>query len=213
MGEIEIKKTILFESDKGIYFERTDMKKRSRVAVRSGDYFIRDYRFNNTHGIEFSSPYVSWENLNCCNGWHYDEQYLISAVQENRKICAGIGFKNTEEMNAYIGGIDKEKYDYIDRSWNNGPYRINQIDFVRKGRLRDYFDLDEIIEFYELLGLGWDYVDTDRFMELFNADLLDLINDNKSFEYSSIYKTTAEDIITGLLLGYPLESTVGIIFQ
>lgn len=39
--EIEKKKTILFESDKGIYFERTDMKKRSRVVVRSsGDYFI-----------------------------------------------------------------------------------------------------------------------------------------------------------------------------
>lgn len=79
--------------------------------------------------------------------------------------------------------------------------------------MSDYFDLDEIIKFYELVGLIWDDVDTDRFMELFNADLFDLINDNKSFEYSSIYKITAEDIITGLLLGYPLESTVGIIFK
>ena len=71
---------------------------------------------------------------------------------------------------------------------------------------------DEIIKFYDLLGLSWDYVDTNRFMELFNADLFDLINGNKDFEYSSIYKTTAENLIAGLLLGYPLESTVDIIY-
>jgi len=63
------------------------------------------------------------------------------------------------------------------------------------------------------LGLSWEYVDMDRFDELFNANLFDLINGSKKYEYGSICKTLAENIITGLLLGYPLESTVGIIFQ
>jgi len=213
MEEIRIKKTIVFKSDKGVCFERTDYKKRSRVAVRNGDFFIQEYRFNNTHEINFDSPYVSWENLNCCNGWHYNEQYLMSAVQENKKICAGIQFKSAEEMSTYIDGIDIEKYDYIDRSWDNGPYRFHLLDLVRKGSLSDYYKKEDIIKFYELLGLSWEYVDLDRFNELFNADLFDLINGSKNYEYGSIHKTLAEYIITGLLLGYPLESTVGIIFQ
>ena len=206
-------KTVVLESDKGVRFERTDYKNRSRVAVRSGKYFHRDYRFNNTNGVSFDSPYVSWDNLNCCGGWHYNEQYLMSAVQENRKICAGISFESAEEMTTYIDEIDKERYDYLDKSWDNGPYRFHLIDLVRKGSLSDYYKLEGIINFYELLGLSWEYVDMDRFNELFNANLFDLIDGSKNYEYGSICKTLAEDIITGLLLGYPLESTVGIIFQ
>ena len=87
------------------------------------------------------------------------------------------------------------------------------IDIVRKGSLSDYFDLKKVIKFYKLLGLDWDYVDLDRFNELFHADLIDLINGDKDYKYSDIYKDIAEIIITGLLLGYPLETTESIIFQ
>ena len=137
----------------------------------------------------------------------------MSAVQENKKICAGISFSSAEEMGVYIDRIDKERYDYLDKSWDNGPYRFHLIDLVRKGSLSDYYKLEDIINFHELLGLSWEYVDEDRFNEFFYAHLYDLINGNKNYEYSSICKTLTEDIVTGLLLGYPLESTVGIIFQ
>jgi len=80
-----IQKKVVFKSKKGIIFERTDFKNRSRVNVRSGKYNHRIYRFNNIHGIEFESPYVSCENLNCVNGWHYDKEYLKTAVQENKE--------------------------------------------------------------------------------------------------------------------------------
>jgi hypothetical protein len=208
-----IEKKVIFKSKKGIIFERTDFKNRSRVNVRSGDYNHRIYRFNNTHGTEFESPYVSWENLNCCNGWQYEEEYLKTAVQENKKICAGISFDNKEELNDYIENLDREKYDYIDVSWDNGLYRFHLIDLVRKGSLSDYYDLKEVFKFYKLMGLDWDYVDSDRFDEFFQADLFDLINGDKDYKYSDIDKDLAETIITGLLLGYPLETTASIIFQ
>jgi len=204
-----MKKTIIFKSNEDIIFERTDTKNRSRIAVRYGEHFIHDYRFNNTKGIEFESPYISWENLNCCGGWTHDKEYLKTAVQENKKICAGISFKTADEIQEYIKGIDKEKYDYVDTSWDNGPYRFHLIDLVKKGSLRDYYDLKEIIDFYKILGLNWDSVDVDRFNELYDADLFDLINGSKGYKYSEINKTIGEHLITGLLLGYPLESTAG----
>ena len=89
MGEI------LFESNRGIVFEKTVTRNRCKVVVKNkdGNFTHMTYRYNN--GVEpLSSPYISWENLNCCGGWSFDESYLQTAVQEGKKLCAGITFNN-----------------------------------------------------------------------------------------------------------------------
>ena len=84
---------ILHENSHGIKIERTDFKRRSQVKVISyrddDQHTHRTYRFNKTSN-SFSSPFMSWENLDCCGGWAFDEKYLTHAVQDGKKLYAGI---------------------------------------------------------------------------------------------------------------------------
>ncbi len=205
------KKIILFKSNKGVTFEKINMKKISKVIVMNKKEFCRAYKFNNTHGVQFDSPHISWENLNCCGKWIYDKDYLKSAVQIGKKICAGVDFNTFNEVNSFVEEIDRDKYVYIIKKQHK-PYGLSyRVDIALKGKLSDYYELKQINNFYELLELDINLEDEDRFMELFSANIIDLINGNKNLDYESKSKTIAEDIITGLLLGYPLESTIAYI--
>lgn len=56
--------------------------------MRTGLIHFAKYAFPNVE-LSVSSPFLSWENLNCCGGWTYDEKYLFTAVQEGKKLYAG----------------------------------------------------------------------------------------------------------------------------
>ena len=74
-------KKLLHSNTYGIDMVRIDAKKRSKVCVcnKTGKT-IRTYRMNNVPFYEHQ--YLSWANLDCCNGWAYDDEYLYSAVTE-----------------------------------------------------------------------------------------------------------------------------------
>ena len=206
----------MFISSKGVVFERTDYKKRTRVRVMNEHMTFKTYRFDYIEGAVFNSPYLSWENLNYCGGWHYDEDYLYTAVQKGKKVCAGLKFGSEKDLNDYVDTIDKEKYYYVDKSWeyigwDNKIHRWNLMDISRKGKLSDYYNFDELNKYYSSLGFPLDWIDFDFFNDLFNSEIIDLINGSKDFSYSFAGKFIEEDIITGLLLGYPIESTVSYI--
>ena len=86
---------ILLETNRGIIFEKTETKNRCKVSVKNmdGSHTHMNYRYKKTDKT-FLSPYISWENLNCVNGWEFDETYLLTAVQEGKKLCAGICFNS-----------------------------------------------------------------------------------------------------------------------
>lgn len=62
---------------------------RGKVRVLNEmNHTIRTYRFNNLPFYEH--PLLSWANLDCCDGWDHDEEYLLTAVQEGKKPVADI---------------------------------------------------------------------------------------------------------------------------
>ena len=87
-------KEIVFESNCGIIFERTILingEVRLAVIYNRGNEIITDYCYVNAP--ELRSPYLNWENLNCCDGWVHDETYLHTAVQNGKKLYSGIIFR------------------------------------------------------------------------------------------------------------------------
>jgi hypothetical protein len=196
---------ILLETSLGVIFEKTATKNRCKVAVKNkdGGHIHMVYRFKN--GAEpISSPYISWENLNCCGGWHCDESYLLTAVQERKKLCAGITFNNEGDLTNYIGGLPGE-YPYFCRPpMLNGArtFYYHYIDVVRKGAVADYIDDAAVFCVYGKLGIT--NFNRERLFDLLRTPMIRLIGG--AFDYANP-KTPEELITTGLLLGYPLEST------
>ena len=88
-------KQLLFQSSLGIQFNKEVSKRLCTVKVQTKTgkraYTLRRYTYPNV-GLSVASPFLSWENLNCCNGWAYDESYLLTAVQEGKKLYAGTLF-------------------------------------------------------------------------------------------------------------------------
>ena len=195
---------ILLETSSGVVFVKTATKNRCKVAVmnKDGSCTHMVYRFRN--GVEpIASPYISWENLNCCGGWHCDEGYLLTAVQEGKKLCAGITFNEESSLNDYIAGLSEEYPYYCRPPMHNGPYTFYNIDVVRKGAIRDYISEGAVFIAYDKLGITG--IRKEPLSGLLGTPMAQLIC-GCSFDYTNP-KTPEELITAGLLLGYPLEST------
>lgn len=79
---------------------------------------------------------------------------------------------------------------------------------VRNGCLSDYYSLDDIVEAYQRQSTQ---VARGLLEDLFNVPLIDLFARRKGgFDYGDPRSNT-ELIITGLGLGYPIESTASLI--
>jgi hypothetical protein len=200
---------ILLETNRGVIFEKTSTKNRCKVAVKNkGDGFTHMvYRFKN--GVEpISSPYISWENLNCCDGWVFDKSYLLTAVQGGKKLCAGITFDNEGDLAGYIGGLTDEHLYFCRPPMQNGArtFYYHCIDVVRKGAVTDYIEMGAVLRTYGKLGIA--NFNPERLSELLRIPMIQLVS--STFDYANP-KTPEELITAGLLLGYPLESTAWIL--
>lgn len=193
--------TVLFRNPLGITIERTDYAKRSKVRVHNNGYGLMTYRFNNV--AEFESPYISWANLDQCGGWATSEAYLNTAVQRGHKLFAQI---------PHFVHIEFERSDevVITTGVNHRIGRGYLTHICRKGSLADYYDLAAVREHYSRLGVvltdnEWIDVLLHCSLELSTFGTVDA-----PFDY--VHASTAvELIVTGLLLGYPLESTASLI--
>lgn len=210
----------IFESNKGIAFVKTIYKNgRCRLTIKhkADNYTLMTYRFKNTTGLE--SSYVSWDNLNCCGGWTYDETYLHTAVQNNRKLYAGIVMTYNENdqqaklrADKHIEKLAQELPEdcimgYEDPAEHrNGPYVFKHIYICRTGAIADHINIGDVLETYERLGIVIDADSKKAIIHYCNQLLQSFSGKNKAFDYASPY-TGVEFIVTGLLLGYPLEST------
>ena len=172
---------LLHENSRGIKIIREDMVKRSVIKVlRPDGTASRTYRMNN---IPFySHPLLSWANLDCCDGWAFDKEYLFTAVQSGKKPVADIDDTVLPE----ITPTDNFDVWYDTKVTRNGPYVLHHMLIARKCSLADLYDLDEIVEAYKKQDVS-----------VYKLGL-------ESFFYTEL-------ITAGLGLGYPIETTASIL--
>lgn len=216
---------ILHQNSKGITIVRDDFKRRSQVKVYSGfpenKYCIRTYRFDFIQDpIEI--PYNSWANLDCCGGWAYDEEYLNTAVQNGLKLFAGIShslkhiytpdYPTREEalrqFRIFKDSLPADIFADVEDQQSGSAYLNTFI--CRIGSISDYINLDTVFEFYEKLGHYVSASEKKEVEHLCACEMKLYGTDRAPFSYSQA-GTTAEFITTGLLLGYPIESTVSVL--
>lgn len=204
---------------------REDFKARSQVKVVSEcngkRYHLRTYRFNCIpEPIEI--PYCSWANLDCCGGWSFDEEYLDTAVQKDLKLFAGRStllkglytpnFPTRAEVhqrfNAFIDTLPDGVVAGIEPMPVDTRYFNTFI--CRTGRITDYVNLDTVFSFYMKLGYNISPAVVREVESLCGYEIERYGTDRAPFDYANA-DTDAEFITTGLLLGYPIESTVSIL--
>lgn len=117
------------------------------------------------------------------------------------------GIQNRIEHLIHPYDNSREDY-YITNLRENGPYRFINVEIIRRGTLADFYDLDEIVDVYKNHNI---IVDINILYVYFNAELSDLFTGKfNGYEYPNP-STLVKCIVTGLGLGYPIESTVGFI--
>ena len=138
--------------------------------------------------------------MDCCGGWDYDKDYLYTAVQEGKKLVADI---TNEVLPEILLTPDIE-------IWKNpvptinGSYKLWNMLVTRKGRLSDYFDIDSIAAAYAAQDFK---IDKTALENYFSVPLIELFQN----PFWVTLRTADEAIVTGLGLGYPIESTVSLI--
>lgn len=217
---MSVMKQLLFQSSLGIQFNKEVSKELCTVKVQTKTgkraYTLRRYTYPNVE-LSISSPFLSWENLNCCNGWAYDEDYLLTAVQEGKKLYAGSSIslnppvdiataeRRLEEIRAALPEtclVGKEMV-MNDRFF---PFFI-----CRRGQLQDFFDLEQVLEDYRRMGIILSEQDKTIFYHLGGIELAQFATGKPMCYFRCI--SDAELITTGLLLGYPLESTASLLLE
>ncbi len=216
---------LLHKNSKGITIFREDYKKRSQVKVFSEfqgkRHILRSYRFKQIPD-RFNSPFCSWDNLDCCGGWSSDDTYLDTAVQEGKKLYAG---RYQRLKSSYFPSLPSRdealrKFQKIVDALPDGVTagiegRYDREDFLhtficREGKIADYFDLKDVFKFYGKLGLNFPQNVVAQVESLCSIEIKTFGGEAPPFLYYQA-GTPVELITTGLLLGYPIESTASIL--
>lgn len=194
----------------GIY-QRNSGKFRERLFIGNG-YCLKTYRFPIIR-TSFKSPLLNDYNLNFCGGWfmpRIDESETLNweffnRVIDGKKPIAFIGGDSTTQIQ--MEKIAKEKgfatsllFDSQSQRWEFGVGRVE--------RFTDVFDLESLksdyIKYADYLG-----VLDEEYLTFYNKIQNKKISDYlQGFDYAKEGKKESDDIITGLILGYPVYSTV-----
>ena len=86
------------------------------------------------------------------------------------------------------------------------PYYI-----CRRGSLKDYFDLEQVLEDYRKMGIVLSAQDQAMFFHLGGIELAQFATGKPMCYFRCA--SDAELMATGLLLGYPLESTASLLLE
>ena len=156
-------------------------------------------------GKEYLHPFLNWHNVLFCSGdrtlWQ-DYEYLNTAVQQGTKTAATLYL----EPDSVPG---KEIMKSLPESVSALPYEKTMIYIFHKGCLADYFDFEQIKSLYEQHGVS--RIDWNQVEFYFQKDL-SFFADEKACGFSLQCGGNRDQlIITGLVLGYPIESTVALL--
>ena len=231
---------IVFESNKGITFERTTSRdglchlkvRQQRTKLKRT---IMEYLYVNAPS--FQSPYLSWENLNCCNGWVYDDSYLHTAVQRGKKLYSGFNLsiysesfiERSRHCNPNFEFLtEKSVHDLLSKIEAGLPDDCvmgtvkkdkRDEDFIslsmyicKNGKISDYFDINEVVEHYRQLRIQIPNEEKNLILEISELPLMNFSLADFAYKYASP-TCCSHFILTGLLLGYPIETTASLIIN
>ncbi len=159
-------------------------------------------------GAEYQSPFLSWYNhIFCSNMWcggkystiSPDYDYMTYAVQNGKKTAATVYISPDSEEG-------KRLVSMLPSNCGSLPYGESMIYVFHKGRLADYFDFDRIKAIYKNYCraiINWGTVKSyfEMPLEVFGD------TDKCGFDLHNA-RTNEQKLVTGLTLGYPVESTV-----
>lgn len=173
------------------------------------------YIFNNVN-LDYDDKYMNWANLNTCGGWEHKEEDHMDQMESGRKLFAQIIIDRSDEKHLELDYrilqyLRANKDDVSVFEFRHFYPSMKEVIVVKKGCLKDYIDVENILENYYKLG-----------MEKLTAGELELLNRMSSipmfkymkpeenfFNYDFRHiKDKVELIFTGMLLGYPIESTM-----
>jgi|UPI00041DD0DE hypothetical protein len=201
----------------GLY--RRDYKENSVMLAINNGNVVRRYKYPKIQ-IPFNSKMVRWQNLHFCGGLGIPRpegtnaganDELLQAVIDGLK---PVGFIITDKPEIYINEAMESQCKYIIN--NNVAWLQNykEVAIANSGKLKDNFDLNSLIESYRLMSIevGWNLLtkeDESRLLSKGNCNLSDFLVD---WDYANP-KSNYDLALTGLLLGFPIESTVAIMIE
>ncbi|MCD8134362.1 MAG: hypothetical protein LUE19_11020 [Clostridiales bacterium] len=156
---------------------------------------------------EYESPWLSWYNLICCSN-NYGPipvvSYMNESVQNGKKLAATIYPESGDDYMRILAEVGDTFYCY--------PYHVQEYEFMlyisRKGTLGDYFDLEEILAVYDSCEV---HLDREKMLDFFGRELSWFGHEEEC--PIELHNCLGEEelAVTGLLFGYPVESTVALI--
>lgn len=90
--------------------------------------------------------------------------------------------------------------------------RVIPFYICRKGCLADYYDIDAVLDYYERLGVWIHAAIRENVKYLSSIEINRYGQPNPPVDYLCTYSAVSA-IITGLLLGYPIESTASLLVE
>lgn len=206
----------LNKNPQGVTMVRKNFKNRSVVKVLGkNNYRITEYRFNNID-LKYKTKFMNWQNLDCCGGWAYSELDLVKQFKNGNKLFAEV-IINPDISKDVFEEIEKcKELDNVEvhifPHWLSSDHK--SFFLIKKGALDHYIDVDKILEDYRSLGL-W-FISEDQVFTLkcmASEDMNTYISkEHNKFCYDFGNPVgMVELIFTGMLLGYPIESTADIL--
>jgi len=166
-----------------------------KVYDKSGKYLVITY-FRCPKHLLFKNKMVNDTNQNLCGGWAYfkdNNAEIWKRVKKGLKPMGTLHFwaKNEAEALAMFKDIKKEGKKFHSQ-YEKSDDRITILVSVR-GKMKDLFDLDSLIQ---------DYANID-------IDLDEEIRAVANMEINKFFENWDNEIwLTGLILGYPIENTM-----
>lgn len=178
--------------------------------------------------LEYKNQYLSDENLSYyvsfCDVVENEEetdkdQYLLHhALQENKKLCVSFRTHNSAE----ILNVFKDDRYVCSEPRNVKNDNRKDITVVRTGTLSDYYNINEILQWY--IDNCRAYIDRELIRDMAAQQLSEIAFGKyiyRGVKYNYVMYFGGDEVlhtygpaalvISGLLLGYPLESTKSVI--
>ena len=184
---------------------RAKYARSSKVPARSLEVRVE---YQNI-GTEYESPFLSWYNWFFCAKWVLgmtDDRYLSTAVQNGLKTTAIVLHfsPHSRQWQRY-----KRRLACLPDSCNFKQSETGGFYVYHKGSIDSLFDMGKIQYIYDthgIEGLNWE-----RIYSLSKLDIA-CFGDYRTEPFNPYCPRTKEQyVVNGLLLGYPVESTIALL--
>jgi len=170
----------------------------------------------------FFSPLLNDHNLNLCGGWDFKDikdEEVISRVVDKKKPMGFYTISDEKKFLLVTEYVKKTGLPFI--TFLQGEKRENgftndyafEIGISIRGTFGENFNLRELIHDYNLYAKA--YKLKSGHIKKFINSIKDIeVKDYLTFDYLYGYKVwDVDNVITGLILGYPIETTVSIMWE